>query len=418
MKTWYGIRPQRPHPLARANGGLYCAGMTTRAWLVGFALTLAWSAAADDIAAVDRWTVRTDRQETRDITILVGETRRLQTVWTNLYFPHDFTLANEVVMMYRPYEYEGTNWHYAITGEVVSATMTEIVWRPSHDSGHERYRYRIEIRGDTETLPTARGVLRVIGEFDSSVSAPATPVMREILDFAQTEIRNPGDAPFLRAVDIEELNAANVLYSHALYTNVQDALDALLYTAPSVTLSGGGVYDIGRSITNVDLAWTVNKEMLTRELSGGATVSLGAGGSGDYTVTNALDDSQTTYTLTVGDGTGTAAASTINYFRHRRYWGFSSTASGLDDAEIQALSNELATSRATSKTGLTPTGSQYLWICYPAAWGAATATLLGGWSTTFVLETATFTNAYGYAASYYRYRSPYPVSYPTSLEVQ
>ena len=218
---------------------------------------------------------------------------------------------------------------------------------------------------------------------------------------------------------LTNLTARRVTYDNATYTNVQDALDALLYIVPSVSLSGGGTYDQGRVVTNLTLTWTCSKTMTSRELSGGATVSLGAGGSGAYTVTNALDSSQTTYTLTVGDGTGTANNSTVNYFRDRRYWGFSSTATALSSAQIIALSDEFATTEVCSeKTGLTPTGNQYLWYCYPASWGAAAQIVLGGYPTTFDRETASFTNAYGHAASFYRYRSPNLIGYTTSMEVQ
>jgi hypothetical protein len=202
-------------------------------------------------------------------------------------------------------------------------------------------------------------------------------------------------------------------------TTVGDTLDTLLYVAPTVSLSGGTVYDNGRTITNVSLTWTANKTMTTRVLSNGHSADLGAGGSGSYTVTNALDATQTSYTLTVGDGTGTAVSSTVNYFRNRLRYGFSSTGSSIDDSGIIALSGSafLTTSYILSTTSLTPTGSQYIWVCYPASLGVARFRINGFPVTGWTLETANYTNPYGAVVSYSRYRSPQAYNVPVDLEV-
>ena len=91
----------------------------------------------------------------------------------------------------------------------------------------------------------------------------------------------------------------------------------------------------------------------------------------------------------------------------------------MTDAQVRELgSSELATARATTKTGLAPTGDQYLWMCYPAAWGDGYF-ILGGYPVNpFTVSTNSFTNAYGYAASYILNRSPHLISSTTTLEVQ
>lgn len=223
----------------------------------------------------------------------------------------------------------------------------------------------------------------------------------------------------MTGIDWSALGITNAYLVGYNTTTVGDTLDTLLYKAPTVSLSGGSVYDNGRVITNVSLTWTANKSMTTRVLSNGHSADLGAGGSGSYTVTNALDATQTTYTLTVGDGTGTAASSTVNYFRNRLRYGFSDTVSNIDDSGIIALSGSafVTTSYTLSSTTLTPTGSQYVWVCYPASLGVARFRINGFPVTGWTLETANYTNPYGAIVSYSRYRSPQAYNVAVDLEV-
>ena len=136
--------------------------MKTQQLIYGLiALFIASIINAGNIAAVDQWTVRTDRAETKDLVVIRGETKLFRTIWNNPYTPHDFAEANETVFMYRPYDYTGTNWHYTIYGSVAGSNITEVIWRPSADTGLSKYKYQIEVRGNTNTLPAARGILRI-----------------------------------------------------------------------------------------------------------------------------------------------------------------------------------------------------------------------------------------------------------------
>lgn len=213
-------------------------------------------------------------------------------------------------------------------------------------------------------------------------------------------------------------NAATCLYSGS-YSNVQAALDALLYTAPTVTLSGGSTYDVGRVVTNIALTFTCNKTMTSRTITGGGTnVSLGAGGSGSYTLTNALKSTQTTYTATVTDGTSTNTGTTTLYFYNRKYWGFNDVTNSISDSQIKLLgTNQLTTTKVIGPENLTPSGTNYIWVCYPASFGAATFKLNGLPSTSWLIETNDFVNDYGYTNSYLRHRSPNKYSVTMTLEV-
>ena len=188
------------------------------------------------------------------------------------------------------------------------------------------------------------------------------------------------------------------------YTNVQDALDALFYVAPSITaLTGGGTYVKGQVVTNPAITWTLNKTMTTRAISGVATATLGAGGSGTYTDTGRNLATTGTYTLTVGDGTGTDSEGETFTFTNRRYVGASAT-TNQSNAEIIAMTASTQAKGASGTTGAL--SAEYIVIAYPASLGACTVFSLGGFSTTaWPSVTRAVTNAYGYAESYYIYRS-------------
>ena len=205
------------------------------------------------------------------------------------------------------------------------------------------------------------------------------------------------------------------------YSNVQEALDALFYVSPTVSLSGGGTYDIGRVVTNASLSWTVNKTMVTRNLTGPTNIVFGAGGNGSYVHSNVLmqtSSPQKTYTMTVGDGTGTDADTATFAFLNRKYWGFNNVTNSINDAQIIALANsQLTTTKDIGPTDVTPSGSQYIWVCYPQSFGGATFRLNGLLSTGWNVETGNFVNAYGYTNVFLKYRSPQLYSVQMTLEV-
>lgn len=202
------------------------------------------------------------------------------------------------------------------------------------------------------------------------------------------------------------LNATNVSYNSTTYTTVSAALDALLYVSPTVSMTGGTTNEKGITVANVSLVWTCNKVMVTRNLSAPVPIgdrAQGPGQNGSYTHTGANLTSNTTYTMTVNDGTNTANGSTNVVFYNRRYYGTSTSVGPLTNGEILALSKEFCSSRSNSHT-YDCSGGKYIWICYPASFGAATFTV-GGLEVTFDLTIQSVTNDSSYAESFYCYRS-------------
>lgn len=190
---------------------------------------------------------------------------------------------------------------------------------------------------------------------------------------------------------IEELN------SQIGYT----AIDITSFTvSPSVS-------EIGSTVSSLTFNWTLNKTAATQSINGG----IGSIPPPATTVTKAVSiTSNTTYTLTVDDGTSfpghsdTATAS-VN-FRHKAYWGTSASTS-LDSAGILGLPNSaFATGRA--RTFTVNGGGQYIYYAYPASYdagGDASFTVNGFPTSGWVKTTVSFTNASGNVTSFSVYRS-------------
>lgn len=186
---------------------------------------------------------------------------------------------------------------------------------------------------------------------------------------------------------------------------VQSALDTLLYVAPSSpSVTGGGSYEIGQTISSVALVWSITlgtKSLTSQSINNG----IGALDVADrsYTHSGQSITSNRTYTVSITDGTTPRTGSTTVAFYYKRFWGVSSSAT-LDDAGIRALSQEYSTTRVQSRS--MTASAQYLYFCWPDDWGAPTWTVNGLANTDFTLvRNDTFTNASGYSYTIRLYRS-------------
>ena len=178
-----------------------------------------------------------------------------------------------------------------------------------------------------------------------------------------------------------------------------------LYTSPNVSLSGGSIVEIGSTVANVNLSWSCNKTMVSRILSSPVPVidqNQGAGGNGSYTHIGANLTTDTTYSITVNDGTNNAFGSTNVSFFNRRYYGVNVNTS-LTNSDVLSLSKEFCYGVGNTHS-YNCTGGRYIWICYPANYGTATF-VIGGLETTFTLTIQDVTNDSGYTESFNLYRS-------------
>jgi hypothetical protein len=193
-------------------------------------------------------------------------------------------------------------------------------------------------------------------------------------------------------------DADEIAYDNATYSTVQAALDALLYVAPHIAsfTNSVGTVEIGTTVSAVTLAWTLNKTMTSLALDHGIGSVLGLASKSLTGLTLTTD---TTYTLTAGDGQNTTSAQTTIAFRNRRYWGAVDSES-LDNAGILALSSEFATDYQKSVT-YDATGGKYLYYAFPASFGTPSHVTVGGLSfSDFTVSAMSFTNASGHTETY------------------
>ena len=214
--------------------------------------------------------------------------------------------------------------------------------------------------------------------------------------------KNGTDLPIEnKTVNIEvPEDAAGISYHNSTYPTVEAALDKLLYVAPSVTISGGGTYEIGYTKTTTTLTWSWNKAIVSQSLNQGIG-SLGVNVR-TYTYETPIT-ANTTFTITGSDGTQSKSASTSVTFQPKRYWGVSASTS-LTDEQILALSQELSTSRVQTRT-FNCSGGKYFYFVIRTEYCSGIKFKVGGLAfSDMIVTTRNVVNAQGYTASYNIYR--------------
>jgi len=197
-------------------------------------------------------------------------------------------------------------------------------------------------------------------------------------------------------------------------TNQVSARQALGLQAYTNTLTNSvGTVEIGSTVSNVTVGWTISPTNATyalRQLGGAGATNTITNNASTLAFSNLSLSNDTTWTLTVGDGQGvTNTATTAVLFQNYIIWG-RSTNTTLDNAALQSLhtsgggaNRAFSTSRNRSIT--LDGGGQYLYIAYPAGFGAATFTVGGLPNSAWTVSTNSYTNASGYATNYLIYRT-------------
>jgi hypothetical protein len=197
-------------------------------------------------------------------------------------------------------------------------------------------------------------------------------------------------------------------------TNAVAARQALGLQTYTLTLTNSvNDVEIGSTVSNVTVGWTIaptNATYAARTLIGAGQTNSITNNASTLALTGLALTSNTTWTLTVGDGLGvTNTATTAVNFLNYMIWG-RSTNTTISNSNIQNLhttgggaSRAFATSRSRSFT--MDGGANYIFIAYPAGFGAASFTVGGLPNTAFTLTTNSYTNASGYATNYLIYRT-------------
>ena len=176
-----------------------------------------------------------------------------------------------------------------------------------------------------------------------------------------------------------------------------------LYSAPTISgfVNDQNVVEIGSTVSVTVLGtWALGGGAITNQSINQGIGSLNTTNRqyihvGNYTTNR-------TYTLTVTDGTTTNTASTSVAFENKRYWGVSAT-TPLADGDVIALGGELASSYG--KTFTVSPSAQYVYYCFPDAWGSASFFDPFQDTAYTLVATRDFVNASGNHTTYKIYRS-------------
>jgi hypothetical protein len=210
--------------------------------------------------------------------------------------------------------------------------------------------------------------------------------------------------------------AATKAYVDSLVLRVPPAI-----TSFTATSGGLSTFEIGTTISNVTLTWTItptNLVLSNQTLSpniGSVDVSLRTTNLTGLSLT-----SNTTWTNVINDGLGfnnsivTNSSASIA-FRHYLSWGRSSL-TNLGNSEIQTLhttgggaGRALVTARQRSGISMT-VSNQYVYFAYLASFGTATFRVNDFANSAFTNTTVTYTNASGNVSSFLIYRTIDPIT--------
>lgn len=219
------------------------------------------------------------------------------------------------------------------------------------------------------------------------------------------------DEPQTVRANLGATTIGSAVFTAANATAARQALGLQSYTN-TLTNSVNDV-EIGSTVSNVTIGWTIaptNATYAVRTLVGASQTNSITNNSSTLARTGLALTSNTTWTLTVGDGLGvTNTATTSVNFLNYMIWG-RSTNTTLDNTATQNLhtngggsSRAFATGRSRSFT--MDGGGQFIYIAYPAGFGAASFTVGGLPNTAFTLTTNSYTNASGYVTNYLIYRT-------------
>ena len=195
--------------------------------------------------------------------------------------------------------------------------------------------------------------------------------------------------------------------------NVQQALDYLLWVAPTVsmTLNPASTVEVGTTIDTVKIGYTLNKNVASAKVMVDGTANVlegdalkkGTHTAVDYAMaTPRYDKAHTaTFTVSVDDGSTraghTATASKSFAWKLAKFQGASAThIDNFDDEAINALTKTLADNGKLSETKINCAGGKYPTFVIPTAWCNGLSFKVGGLGFSDLNEKAyKYTNANG-----------------------
>ena len=229
------------------------------------------------------------------------------------------------------------------------------------------------------------------------ISAERMNAIHRYLEKLQNQIDN---------IDLsdKDIYAKNVHYENEQFTNVQDALDSLLYKAPQVnSLSSniGTTVEMGTMLSSVTFTWSYNKSIVSQSFAG---VTLDSN-IRTYTYTKGIYNN-VTLTLTANDGKNNCSRNISFIYANRIFYGVSDTTT-YNVNLLKSLSNTLSNNRNRSFT-VNPINNQHIIYAIPSRLGECKFSVNGFEGGFQKVSTIKYTNSQNYTEDYYIYRSDNP----------
>lgn len=182
----------------------------------------------------------------------------------------------------------------------------------------------------------------------------------------------------------------------------KSAFDHLFQGEFKVNLHGGGTFEVGQQLTQVELTWEANKPIDSQFIDGIGSILPEAR---SYSFQSAIT-SDKSYKLTAFSGTESSSDTIRFRFKQRRFWGTSPLEYLSVSADVYGeLESELADDGGQTRI-LSPAGT-YMYFAFPKEWGDMHFTFnnmnLDAWD----VRDMRLTNEYGYTQDYQIYRSWY-----------
>lgn len=198
-------------------------------------------------------------------------------------------------------------------------------------------------------------------------------------------------------------DASGVSYTNASYPsldNVKKTLDNLLakvyYVAPTIntfTMTPSTTeYEIGSTVNELVFAWSYNKDVTSQTLT---DCTLADETVRTATYSTAITTNKT-FTLNASDGENSVSSSKSISFKHKIYWGSSSTIEDFTSAFILRLSGKKFATSTKGSYSMNIGNGEFGYLCYPSSWGNVSSWYIGGFETTTEdCGTIAFTNSSG-----------------------
>jgi hypothetical protein len=209
------------------------------------------------------------------------------------------------------------------------------------------------------------------------------------------------------------------------------------YDSVTVTLTGGGLYEVGDSVADPVVSWTTD---VYGTISSQTLTDIGAISpvepTGNRTYTGTTLTTNKTYTMDITDDQANNADDDTTFtFTYRRYWGMAEDdLTGQSDAAITSFvlskfSNELALDKDKGELTFTPSNwpisspdsnAKYLYYVVPQSWGlpARNEMYVNGIKTTFdVIASAGFKNQYAETVAVNILKSSYKFASPVIVDL-